>query len=235
MNGRNELIARYIKLRTGKTRTRKQVLARKKVREIQAAIKVRLALPSSGGPFIAMVTGCSFVFLPPPTLQVSSHIQVLARRKSLLAGDDIDKPAWIVARSSTFFSDRLSVCAISCSIKPFAQQAYPIQPTVTTPISGYEPPTAPAPTVPAWQGRSIGTTKLRLVEFSAFLEQQRDPDSYNKHLFVHIGQTNHSYNDALLESVDIRQIYDKFPEKKGGLKELFGKGPQNSFFLIKFW
>lgn len=52
---------------------------------------------------------------------------------------------------------------------------------------------------------------------------------------MHIGQTNHSYNDALLESVDIRQIYDKFPEKKGGLKELFGKGPQNSFFLIKFW
>ncbi|KAI2662199.1 Transcriptional enhancer factor TEF-1 [Labeo rohita] len=120
-------------------------------------------------------------------------------------------------------------------IKPFAQQAYPIQPAVTTTISSYEPPTAPAPTVPAWQGRSIGTSKLRLVEFSAFLEHQRDPDSYNKHLFVHIGQTNHSYNDALLESVDIRQIYDKFPEKKGGLKELFGKGPQNSFFLIKFW
>lgn len=61
------------------------------------------------------------------------------------------------------------------------------------------------------------------------------PPQYNKHLFVHIGQTNHSYSDALLESVDIRQIYDKFPEKKGGLKELYGKGPQNSFFLIKFW
>lgn len=59
-----------------------QVLARKKVREIQAAIKVRLALPSCRGLFIAMVTGCSFVFLPSLTLQVSSHIQVLARRKS---------------------------------------------------------------------------------------------------------------------------------------------------------
>lgn len=58
---------------------------------------------------------------------------------------------------------------------------------------------------------------------------------YNKHLFVHIGQTSYSYNDALLETVDIRQIYDKFPEKKGGLKELFGKGPQNAFFLVKFW
>lgn len=57
----------------------------------------------------------------------------------------------------------------------------------------------------------------------------------NKHLFVHIGPSNPSYNDPVLESIDVRQIYDKFSEKKGGLKELYEKGPHNAFFLVKFW
>ena len=57
---------------------------------------------------------------------------------------------------------------------------------------------------------------------------------YNKHLFVHLG-SNVSYSDPLLEAVDVRQIYDKFPEKKGGLKELYDKGPPEAFFLVKFW
>ena len=39
----------------------------------------------------------------------------------------------------------------------------------------------------------------------------------------------------ILQPVDVRQIQDKFPEKKEGLKELYEKGPQDSFFLVKFW
>ena len=84
-------------------------------------------------------------------------------------------------------------------------------------------------------GRSIGTHKLRLLEYSAYVEQQRDvPDSYHKHLFVDIGGPV-SLAEPLLEPIDVRQIQDKFPEKKGGLKELYEKGPQDAFFLVKFW
>nr|XP_046202029.1 transcriptional enhancer factor TEF-1-like isoform X3 [Oncorhynchus gorbuscha] len=229
MYGRNELIARYIKLRTGKTRTRKQVsshiqvLARKKVREISAAIKVTSMDQTVKDKALQSMASMS-----------SAQIVSATAIHNKLGLPGIPRPAFPGAAG--FWQGMISTAQPGSSqdIKPFTQQAYPIQPGVTT-ISSFEPTPAPAPTVPAWHGRSIGTSKLRLVEFSAFLEQQRDQDSYNKHLFVHIGQTNHSYSDALLESVDIRQIYDKFPEKKGGLKELFGKGPQNSFFLIKFW
>uniref|UniRef100_A0A3Q2EHR4 TEA domain family member 3 b n=1 Tax=Cyprinodon variegatus TaxID=28743 RepID=A0A3Q2EHR4_CYPVA len=176
MYGRNELIARYIKLRTGKTRTRKQV---------------------------------------------SSHLQVLARRKS------------------REIQSKLKVCAspqqgwytLSYAIKPFVQPPYS-----TLPGPPLAPPPAPSATaVPVWQDRTIASSKLRMLEYSAFMEVPRDMDNYSKHLFVHIGQTNPSYSDPLLEAVEIRQIYDKFPEKKGGLKELYEKGPQNAFFLVKFW
>ncbi|XP_023266611.1 transcriptional enhancer factor TEF-1 isoform X6 [Seriola lalandi dorsalis] len=225
MYGRNELIARYIKLRTGKTRTRKQVsshiqvLARRKSREFHSKLKDQAVKDKALQSMASMSSA-----------QIVSATAI--HNKLGLPG--IPRPAF---PGAGLWQGMISAGQPGSSqdIKPFTQQAYPTQPTVTTAISTYEPTAAPAPTAPAWQGRSIGTSKLRLVEFSAFLEQQRDPDSYNKHLFVHIGQTNHSYSDALLESVDIRQIYDKFPEKKGGLKELYGKGPQNSFFLIKFW
>ncbi|XP_007546964.1 TEA domain family member 3 b isoform X2 [Poecilia latipinna] len=267
MYGRNELIARYIKLRTGKTRTRKQVsshiqvLARKKVREYQAGIKV------------------------------SSHLQVLARRKSreiqsklkdqaskdkalqnmaALSSAQIVSPSMIKNhlpplspapyQPTRFWPPPIPVqpgpsqemvldvnpgrtpgpICTSHVIKPFVQPPYSTLPgPVQQPIPAYEPLAPPPPptatAVPVWQDRTIASSKLRMLEYSAFMEVQRDPDNYSKHLFVHIGQTNPSYSDPLLEAVEIRQIYDKFPEKKGGLKELYEKGPQNAFFLVKFW
>uniref|UniRef100_A0A672ZY03 TEA domain family member 1a n=1 Tax=Sphaeramia orbicularis TaxID=375764 RepID=A0A672ZY03_9TELE len=216
MYGRNELIARYIKLRTGKTRTRKQVsshiqvLARRKSREFQSKLKDQNAKEKALQSISSMSS--------------AQIVSATAIHSKLLPG---------IVRAS--FPGNTQVTHTR-AIKPFSQQAYSVQTAGTTTISAYEPPSA-AQThrEPAWQGRSISTTKLRLVEFSSFLETPSEQDTYNKHLFVHISQNSPSYSDPLLECVDIRQIYDKFPEKKGGLKELFGKGPQNAFYLIKFW
>ncbi|XP_040838974.1 transcriptional enhancer factor TEF-5 [Ochotona curzoniae] len=235
MYGRNELIARYIKLRTGKTRTRKQVsshiqvLARKKVREYQVGIKAMnldqvskdKALQSMASMSSAQIVSASVLqnkFSPPSPL-----------------------PQAVFSTSSRFWSSPPLLGqqpGPSQDIKPFAQPAYPIQPPLPPTLSSYEPlaPLPPAAaSVPVWQDRTIASSRLRLLEYSAFMEVQQDPDTYSKHLFVHIGQTNPAFSDPPLEAVDVRQIYDKFPEKKGGLKELYEKGPPNAFFLVKFW
>ncbi|KAM9409105.1 TEA domain family member 3 b isoform 8-T8 [Pholidichthys leucotaenia] len=230
MYGRNELIARYIKLRTGKTRTRKQVsshiqvLARKKVREYQAGIKDQASKDKA----LQNMAALSSAQIVSPSM-IKNHLPPLP-------------PApYPPTRTLQFWPTQIQgQPGPSQDIKPFAQPPYPnLQGPVPQPIPNYEPlapPPAPTATaVPVWQDRTIASSKLRLLEYSAFMEVQRDPDNYSKHLFVHIGQMNPSYSDPLLEAVDIRQIYDKFPEKKGGLKELYEKGPQNAFFLVKFW
>lgn len=49
---------------------------------------------------------------------------------------------------------------------------------------GYEslaPPPAPTATaVPVWQDRTIASSKLRMLEYSAFMEVQRDPDNVSE-------------------------------------------------------
>ncbi|XP_035760418.1 transcriptional enhancer factor TEF-5-like isoform X8 [Neolamprologus brichardi] len=231
MYGRNELIARYIKLRTGKTRTRKQVsshlqvLARRKSREIQSKLKAMNLDQASKDKALQNMAALSSAQIVSPSI-INKHLPPLPPAPYPPARF---WPAQIPGQPGP-----------SQDIKPFAQPPYSSLPgSVNQPIPNYEPlapPPAPAATaVPVWQDRTIASSKLRLLEYSAFMEVQRDPDNYSKHLFVHIGQTNPSYSDPLLEAVDIRQIYDKFPEKKGGLKELYEKGPQNAFFLVKFW
>uniref|UniRef100_A0AAR2ISD9 TEA domain-containing protein n=1 Tax=Pygocentrus nattereri TaxID=42514 RepID=A0AAR2ISD9_PYGNA len=208
MYGRNELIARYIKLRTGKTRTRKQVsshiqvLARRKAREIQVKLKDQAAKDKA---LQNMATMSSAQIISATAFQNKMALQGLSR------------PAYPAAGAVIITGPSIVYCFSS--------------------FSGYESASglSMSPSAPPWQGRSIASSKLRMLEFSAFLEQPQDPENFNKHLFVHIGQSNPTYSDPYLEAVDIRQIYDKFPEKKGGLKELFEKGPPNAFFLVKFW
>ncbi|CAH2092219.1 unnamed protein product [Euphydryas editha] len=63
------------------------------------------------------------------------------------------------------------------------------------------------------------------------------PYTYNESPWNDKTLSNYSLSaeDYFYKSVDVQQINDKFPEKKGGLKELYEKGPRNAFFLVKFW
>ncbi|XP_054851232.1 transcriptional enhancer factor TEF-4 isoform X4 [Eublepharis macularius] len=186
MYGRNELIARYIKLRTGKTRTRKQV---------------------------------------------SSHIQVLARRKT--------REIQAKLKSTEFFqfwTGDANQSRTTPDVKPILQAPYTIPPITAPPAApGYHTPTgrlSRLPSTSSWQGSHIGTETLRLVEFTAFVERQGEQDP-QQHRFVHIDPA--PTTDPPLEMVDVRQIYDKFPERGGGLRDLYDQGPPHAFFLVKFW
>ncbi|XP_073809515.1 TEA domain family member 3 b isoform X1 [Danio rerio] len=252
MYGRNELIARYIKLRTGKTRTRKQVsshlqvLARRKSREIQSKLKVCAflrdqaskdkALQNMAALSSAQIVSPSLIKTSLPPLPQSPYPPAARFWPTPIPGQPGPSQE-LVLKHNPGRSPGLG--RTSYAIKPFVNPYPNLSGPVQSTISAYEslapPPPPVATAVPVWQDRTIASSKLRMLEYSAFMELPQDQDSYSKHLFVHIGQTNPSYSDPLLEAVDIRQIYDKFPEKKGGLKELYEKGPQNAFFLVKFW
>jgi len=227
MYGRNELIARYIKLRTGKTRTRKQVsshiqvLARRKLREIQAKLKSPNQNQTSYGEQVHKEKAIQ-------QMQQMSSAQIVSasalHSKSLL-GSTVSGPGGAIQQyQNQFWQPALQAPE---DVKPFKYDS-----SINLAVPKLS--SAPSPSSPPWLGRSIATMKLRLLEHSAFVDPQKETESYNKHLFVHIGG-NQDFTDPTLEPVDVRQIQDKFPEKSGGLKELYEKGPQDAFFLVKFW
>ncbi|VFV18028.1 tea domain family member 3-like [Lynx pardinus] len=148
-----------------------QVLARKKVREYQVGIKAMnldqvskdKALQSMASMSSAQIVSASVLqnkFSPPSPL-----------------------PQAVFSTSSRFWSSPPLLGqqpGPSQDIKPFAQPAYPIQPPLPPTLSSYEPltPLPPAAaSVPVWQDRTIASSRLRLLEYSAFMEVQRDPDT----------------------------------------------------------
>jgi hypothetical protein len=70
---------------------------------------------------------------------------------------------------------------VNYSVKPFAQPGYAGKPATAVSSSDMS---LQAPPPPPWEGRAIATHKLRLVEFSAFMEQQRDADTVSLECFL---------------------------------------------------
>lgn len=72
----------------------------------------------------------------------------------------------------------------TCSVKPFTQGAYTA--AVGKGVGGVPGALGGAEVAPPppWEGRAIATHKLRLVEFSAYMEQQRDQETVRIHYFM---------------------------------------------------
>jgi transcriptional enhancer factor len=271
MYGRNELIARYIKLRTGKSRTRKQVsshiqvLARKKARELQGKLKDQhmkdKALGALANMSSAQIVSSLALHHRPPVLGTPGIAGPGIPMHTMLTSPNAPSTPVLVKQemaphlgSSPHMLFQQPQAVTSSGLLTHGPTYFPFPPSgpilVTPTSTTFEPVTSgpfvnPAqvsentPQNIAAKGTVISNLPLKMMEFTAFVEKQgagENADASQRHVFVSISPNEDFFKQGTqLETVELCHIADKFPEKSGGLKDLFEKGPQARFFLVKFW
>ncbi|CAF1339172.1 unnamed protein product [Adineta steineri] len=237
MFGRNELISRYIKMRTGKSRTRKQVsshiqvLAKRKSKELQSLFKDS-NLKEQHRPFVMNQhyhplrdNTTTSPIITDSNSPYYTHHRTGVSLFSPTTNMNITPTSSSPFKSTANLSPYSSPSTISLWQQPNTPylDIKPFSPSSTTPIELI--PTAS--TTNSLTTRFISSNRMKLVEFAGYIESKRDIDS--RHYLLHISQD--AGTDIKPERIKVSQIIDIFPM----LKELYDKGPQDAFYVVKVW
>uniref|UniRef100_A0A0K0ENE3 TEA domain-containing protein n=2 Tax=Strongyloides stercoralis TaxID=6248 RepID=A0A0K0ENE3_STRER len=232
MYGRNELIARYIKIRCGKTRTRKQVsshiqvLARKKARESQAKVKQEIKLPEAARRAAAEVAAAieagntsKSASITPPNDYTSTKM--------------LDIPVHLpTPNNPIFFSfNNISIPATGGGQSVGIGRVPNSTNYLLGTIHGNEENFCTIPddalknkNLHNLKERIVASSKLVLCGFTAYIRENTGEQ-------IDIVKIN-QVSDEPLESIKFDLIASKFPEE---FRTLFDEGPPDSFFLAKCW
>ncbi|XP_003741468.1 transcriptional enhancer factor TEF-3-like [Galendromus occidentalis] len=228
--GRNELIARHIKYRTGKIRTRKQVsshvqvLARRETRENRVRSEALRAIIAESA----------------PSKPKAARLEATTSLEPGLTGVVAD------ANASTSKRDPIGELLSSDANPSQAKSELPDAPEkeLSAPSASI---TRASPPYYEYSTR-ISSTSLELNRFSMYVLYQAtnrtgEGDGVGEsssclttkcHLFSNIKPSVHDASWPL-EAIQVREVSDKFPGGEEGLEDLYYSGPPDAFFVIKCW